>query len=469
MRQICIKTKLIGQFFSLFMSLICLISTTSFSQTDLWQVGIARVDITPSDTLWLAGYGFRSHAATGTLHQLWAKAIAFQDEQQHRGVLVTADLLGFPKGLSDSIRRRLHELYGLENAQIILNSSHTHCGPVLENSLSDVYPLKSNHVKMIEQYSHWLEEQILTTVGAALENTRPARLYYGNGAVRFQVNRRNNNANTLSEQSDLNGPNDYAVPVLMAKGPDGELIAVVFGYACHPTVLNIYEWSGDYPGVAQTELEKRNPGAMALFFQGCGADQNPLPRRAVSLAQQYGEELAAAVTQVLHDTGQPLKSELVSGYTEIDLAFTTPPTIAEFRAFVDQATGYPKRWATRLLKQLEKNQPLPDSYPYPIQAWRLGTLPIFALGGEVVIDYAIALKRIFGQETFVMGYSNDLMGYIPSTRVLREGGYEGNSSQVVYGLPSTWASDIEIRILGAATLLGKKIGLRFLESKIALP
>ena len=70
-----------------------------------------------------------------------------------------------------------------------------------------------------------------------------------------------------------------------------------FGYACHPTVLDGYEWSGDYPGFAQIELEKSYPGTVAMFFQGTGADMNPLPRRTVPLAQQYGEELAAAVQE----------------------------------------------------------------------------------------------------------------------------------------------------------------------------
>ena len=89
----------------------------------------------------------------------------------------------------------------------------------------------------------------------------------------------------------------------------------------------------------------------------------------------------------------------------------------------------------------------------------LGDQPVISLGGELVIDYAIQLKRIFGQHIFVMGYSNDVMSYIPSVRILREGGYEAASSQVVYGMPSTWKADIETLIMYEALKVAEKAGV----------
>jgi neutral ceramidase len=89
------------------------------------------------------------------------------------------------------------------------------------------------------------------------------------------------------------------------------------------------------------------------------------------------------------------------------------------------------------------------SYPYPVQLWQLGDQLIFSLGGEVVIEYAIKLKEIYGQNIFVLGYSNDVMSYIPSSRILLEGGYEGERSQKTYGLPASWAPNIETKILNA--------------------
>src|SRR5690606_17235747 len=186
------------------------------------------------------------------------------------------------------IRDRIAKKYGLSRAQIILNSSHTHCGPVLTDALKDIYPLKPADLKKIDQYSARLEDKIVEVVGEALHRLAPAQLYAQNGVARFQVNRRNNPAAKLVSQSDLNGQNDYAVHVIRVTDPSNKAIAVVFGYACHNTVLSHYQWSGDYAGFAQLELEKNNPGVTAMFFQGAGADQNPLPRGTVPIAQQYG-------------------------------------------------------------------------------------------------------------------------------------------------------------------------------------
>jgi hypothetical protein len=94
-----------------------------------------------------------------------------------------------------------------------------------------------------------------------------------------------------------------------------------------------------------------------------------------------------------------------------------------------------------------------------VQLWRLGDQAIAALGGEVVVDYAILLKQMLGPDLFVMAFCNDLMSYIPSVRVLREGGYEGETSQMEYHLPSKWQPDIESRVLTSVRQLAVKVGL----------
>ena len=102
----------------------------------------------------------------------------------------------------------------------------------------------------------------------------------GQGTCGFAVNRRNNlepDVPKLIEQGALKGPVDHTVPVLAVYLPDGKLKAVLFGYACHNTVMDFYKWSGDYAGFAQLALEKSHPDATAMFFMGCGADQNALP------------------------------------------------------------------------------------------------------------------------------------------------------------------------------------------------
>ena len=120
----------------------------------------------------------------------------------------------------------------------------------------------------------------------------------------------------------------------------------------------------------------------------------------------------------------------------------------------------------RLLNKIEKGESLMTSYPYPLQIWRLGDQTIMAMGGEVVVEYAIQLKRIFGQDIFVLGYSNDRMGYIPFELILNEGGYEGATSIMTGELPSPWALGIESLILNQMEQLAEQAGVPKPDIKI---
>jgi len=424
-----------------------------------WKAGVARVVITPQEPIWMAGYGSRDHVSEGTLVDLWAKALALQDANGKKVLLITTDVLGYPKGVSDRIRDQIAVKYGLTRSQIILSSSHTHSGPVLTDALFDIYPLDEKQLEAVKKYTNSFEKKIVALAGDAISSLAPAQIYSMNGVTRFQVNRRNNKEATINTQTDLNGPNDYAVPVIKVTDASGNLIAVAFGYACHATVLSFYQFSGDYPGFAQIELEKLHPGATALFFQGAGADQNPLPRRTVALAQQYGRELAVAVERVLNEDMKKLEPSISTAYSEVNLTFATPPTKEELQKIEKEATGYVKRWASNQLIYMKKNGSLRTSYPYPVQIWKLGDQPLMTLGGELVIQYAIDLKKLFGPDIFVMGYANDVMTYIPSETILQEGGYEGEDAKAVYGMPAKWSSDVQVKILKEFGKLAKQVGV----------
>nr|MBI1230342.1 hypothetical protein [Cytophagales bacterium] len=288
------------------------VCTGAFGQTDTltWQAGISKAIITPQTNMWMAGYAARTHEATETYHDLYAKVVLLKDQDKNQVVLVTADILGFPKKMSDRIRTALHREFGLDKSQVILNGSHTHSGPVLEEALYDIYPLDQAQRILISEYSRWLENKVIDLVAEANAAKLPVRISAGNGTARFQVNRRNNAEGTIASVKDLVGPNDYAVPVIKIETTEGALLSVIFGYACHPTVLDHYGWSGDYPGYAQIELEKLFPGTVAMFFQGASGDQNPIPRRSIPLAIQYGTSLAAAVERMLSEKMTPLAAKI---------------------------------------------------------------------------------------------------------------------------------------------------------------
>jgi hypothetical protein len=440
-----------------------------------WKAGVATAEITPDQPQWMAGYGNRTRPAEGTLQPLFIKVLALEDARGHRAIVLSSDLLGIPQTIYDQTCAALKQRFALERAQIMLNASHSHCTPVLRGALYDAYPLPDSQRPLIERYSTELESRIVDTVARAFADLTPAHLVAGQGVTRFAVNRRNNPEASVPkriEENALQGPVDHSVPVLAVRSPEGALRAVVFGYACHNTTLNIYQWCGDYAGFAQAAVQRNHPGAVGMFFMGCGADQNPLPRREVSLAQRYGEMLASAVEEVLLQKNTSLAPTLRTAHELATLNFGDSPGVAELEKLAVVAPGRQpsteSRWAARLLNELKSGRVLPRTYPYPVQVWQLGGDQLWiALGGEVVIDYALRFKREFGPRTWIAGYVNDVMAYIPSARVLAEdkpprapgrSGYEGNTSMYVYGQPAhRWGDDVEERIAASVQRLVKQV------------
>jgi neutral ceramidase len=200
-------------------------------------------------------------------------------------------------------------------------------------------------------------------------------------------------------------------------------------------------------------LEQKYPGMQAMFYMGCGSDQNPLPRRTVELCQKYGGMLASAVGDVLDKPMEALPPRLRVAFTTIDLPFGEQPTREQLEA-LRKKKSYEKNWAERLLRELDQGKPFIKSYPYPIQVWKLGTKQLWiVLGGEVVVDYALLFKAKYGPKTWVTGYANDVMSYIPSHRIWEEGRYEAGAFSV-YGLPALrWCEDIQQRIMGSVDRL----------------
>lgn len=428
-----------------------------------WKAGVARSVITPKTSVWLAGYGSK-RPPDGKLHDLWMKALALEDPSGQRVVLVTSDFQGVPKEMSDHVFEQLHKKHHLERKQVMFTFSHNHCGPRLGLDLVDYYPVEEEQVKLVDEYTALMEAAVVDMVGKALADLSPARLQVGQGRTTFAVNRRNNREAEvpalLAKGEPLKGPVDHTVPVLTVTRPGHGLAAILFGYACHPTTLSFTKWCGDYPGFAQLALEKNHPGAAAMFVNTCGGDQNPLPRRKVELCEKYGQMLAEGVEEALKKPMQPVGPGLKTAFAYAELPYEKVITREDLQATAKEQTGIKKRWAERLLKKLAAGEKFAAAYPYPLHAWRLGndTLMI-GMGAETVVDYALRFKAEFGPGTWVLGYTDDMISYIPSRRVWAEGGYEGGPNLYEYGRPALrWQGDIEDRITGAVHKLVKSVG-----------
>lgn len=413
--------------------------------------------------MWMSGYASRTAPAEGTELDLWGKALVLEDARGERAALVTLDIVGLDRDLSQSICAELKSRFGLERRQIAICTSHTHSGPVVGRTLISMYSLDDVQKQLVADYTADLEQRIIKLVGTAIERLAPVQVAWGSGYSSIAVNRRTNvemNVPELRAKGILKGPVDHDVPVLSIRDGEGKLLGIVFGYACHATVLPFNKWSGDYPGYAQRELEQRHPETTALFFAGCGGDQNPLPRREVRLAEEYGKSLASSVDAVLAGPMQAIDGPLSTKYAEIDLALDRLPTREELVQQSESKDKYVAQRAKMLLTQIDTGKPLAPSYPYPVESWKLGSeMQWVFLGGEVVVDYSLRIKRELGKNnTWVAAYANDVMAYIPSLRVLKEGGYEGGGAMVYYGLPTVWGPAVEETILEGIHKLFPKIG-----------
>jgi hypothetical protein len=417
-----------------------------------FKAGVATKVITPAEPLWMAGYGSRTKPAEGKEHDLHVKALAVEDAAGTTLVLVTSDLIGIPRGFAEKVSAEVERKAGLPRERLMLTSSHTHCGPVLDGNLMDMYPMSAEQKEQVVRYTDRLAGWTVETILAALADRKPARLSHGSGTARFAMNRRQPTATGFINGRNPEGPVDHQVPVLRVEGADGSLRAVIFGYACHNTTLQYFKWCGDYAGFAQLALEGKHAKAVAMFWSGCGADANPLPRGKVELAEQYGRELAEAVDGVLGQSMTPVAGTFAARFATIPLAYDRLPGREQLQADMRGKNFTARQRAERFLKELDAGRSLAAEYPaYPVQVLRLGDGPLWvSLGGEVVVDYAHRLKKELAgrRPVWVTAYANDVMAYIPSERVLREGGYEGETSMVPYGLPSKWKAGLEDKIVG---------------------
>jgi hypothetical protein len=417
-----------------------------------WKAGLARRVITPQEPMLMAGYASRTEPFDDVLHDLWAKAVALEDENGTRVVLVCVDIIGLATKFCDEVGARVADRWGVPRANLVFSASHTHSGPMLFDVIEVMlWGNGDEHQSRIEKYTHQLADTLTEIIGEALGNLEPANVNFGRGQAMFAVNRRTPTPTGFGNAYNPTAPSDLEVPVLQITAPDGATRAIVCDYACHTTTLSGQQISGDWAGYAQLELEERIPGAQAMIMLGCAADQNPLPRGEIVQAKTYGAQICTAVLRALGGSLQALNGPLQVHYETIELALQ-PHTRAEFEARLNNESSdiWIKRHAELMLQHYDAGAPL-QKIQYPVQAISFGNdCVLLVLSGEVVVDYSLRAKRELGIENLiVIGYANGIAAYIPSLRVLREGGYEGGDSRIYFGLPTPFAEDVEDRIFDA--------------------
>jgi putative membrane-bound dehydrogenase-like protein len=417
------------------------------AEGDLHQVGAAAVDITPDYPVRLSGYGSRRTAFDSVEQRIWAKALAIGDDKAP-AILLTVDNCGISATMRAAVLKRLQAKVQISNERFAIASSHTHSAPMIDGVLPNLFStdIPAEHQASIRRYTADLTDRLVDVSLNALKNRKPAKLDWGIGEAGFGANRRTKG-----------GPSDHDLPALRVTSPKGKLRAALVSYACHCTTLGgaFNRVCGDWAGYAQDEFQKDNPGVVFMVAIGCGADQNPILRNApndgLDYAKQHGKEISAK-TKALFASGKltPLTSALDCKTADTTLEFL-PRTRAEWETRAKNARANISYHAKKNLARLDRGETLQASLPYMVQSWSFGDeLAMVFLPGEVVVDYSLRLKREFDpRRIWVNAYANDVPCYIPSERILREGGYEGESSMVYYDRPNKFRPGLEEKIVAA--------------------
>ena len=395
-----------------------------------WMVGTATEVITPeSDEHHLVGFAARDGPMDGVEEDIHAKVVAIEDLNGRRLVLVSYEALVVPPSLRSWLEEECLDRWDLPPEAIVTNPTHTHYAPSVRTRESDLDAESPEHERLAAHFRSALEETLLRIVGDALDDLKPVELTYSHARCGFAMNRRDLQADQVHFGPYPDGPVDHDLPVLVAES-DGTVDAILFTYACHTTSgATFNRVYGDYAGYAMQYLEAEYPGATAVFTIGCGADQKAYPQGELDLTKHYGRAVTNAV-----------------------------------RAAIDARSRRPISGPLRQLREeirLEREEPSEDGEPastnyqqYPVHAVGFGDdLTMLSLAGEVCAEYSLTLKERFDAPLWISAYSQTA-GYLPTAKILAEGGYEARQS----GGPGRYVPSTEARIVETASALAERAG-----------
>src|SRR5262245_48626732 len=431
-----------------------------------WKVGLAQVKITPERPVLMSGYAARTRPFEKVVADLYVKAVVLEDSKGQRGVVVTSDLLGFSAAVAEPICERIGKKTGLKREHILLTASHNHAGPQLSLKVPAGKAAAGEAFRTVE-YTKQLQDRVVEVVVQASKDLKPARLSVSSGVVHFVMNRREFTPRGIILGVNPRGLADRSVPVLRIDGTDGQPLAILFGAAAHNTTLgpDNLQISGDYAGFAQAYVQEKYPRVPAMFMLGCAGDANPYPRGTMELARKHGLALGEEVCRVLGGKLRPVRGPLRIAFTRANLPLQTSLSQEELKKLAAQKGNARAGVAAALLALLNKGEELPKHYTCPQTVWQFGDdLTLVGLSGEVVVDYVSLLEKALGpNQLWIAGYCNDVFGYLPSARVLREGGYETRG--LYSGGAGFFAASAEEVVVRTVRDLAKQAGRKLPDSE----
>ena len=395
--------------------------------------GTARADITPDWPITLAGFASRTHPSEGVSQPLHVRVAVIETGPADRVVVICADLLWWGPEHLATLRPRIAELAKVPGAHILFSATHTHSGP------QTALRAHSGIGVVDPRYLDLLTERTVAATRAAIADLEPVTVTRHTGSHDLGFNRR--------PQFDPDGPTDPTLTVVRFARADGSAKALFAHFTCHPVITNEHLVSGEWPGVAMTTLEA-DLDLTAFYLQGCCADINPVhPGKRESLrgtnleVKREGARFADAVRAVMRQPGEPLEPVPPRATIEtVHLPFAALPTDADLQPGADDP---PEReeWRLAMLAHPEWR-----TATLPLQVQRVDIadgLALLAMDGEIAVSYGLHIRNRSHGNVLPMGYANGMTGYIPTAKLIAEGGYEGGDAIPWFLLPAPFDPSVE--------------------------
>lgn len=430
------------------------------------KMGSAQIDITPPVGARMAGFAGRDHGAEGIHDPLRAKALAL-DDGQTRLVIVGMDILSGPYDFVESVAADLRETAGLGEDQVLMNFSHTHSGPVIQQMPGMGSPNS--------EYRALLGKKLVGLVQMALDEMVPVGVTSHSGPLQIGVNRRERTEDGSTKLGvNPEGIVDTTVEALRFADEDGCTRALWFSHAAHPVTRggDNYFISADWPGQAQHVLEGVYPGATVAFGQGCCGNINSDPWGGeFEDVRMLGTRAAGAVMAAVESEGSQLTPRLAHGKTSAWLPQQDPPPVEELDDFIKEhrrmqqeareegntssanVLGAGIKWAEKL-REIARDEDAERKMRFDISAVCIGEHAIVGLAGEVFFEYSVNIAdRSPFERTSVLGTTNGCAAYIPTAAEIPYGGYEVQASNRYYRQLELKPEAEQIVIDEAGTLL----------------
>jgi hypothetical protein len=468
------------------------------------EAGTARVLITPRVGIRMMGYTVQECVSDAVERELTATAVVLSDGVT-KAVLMACDLVFVQSPLVDEIRARIAEKLGISAANVLINCSHTHSGPMLPGWQPD----SAEQQQMQEEYAVQLAEHLVGIAGEADERREPARIGFGQGSAPIGINRRERLPDgRVIIGENPSGPVDHGVDVVRIDDFRGRTLVTMISAAAHTVVLGpkTSKLSPDYVGPAREILESAT-GAPCLFLQGAAGNVNPRCGIGAGGPEQYedldrlgallaGEALtvwakirthnrhgprrivqSVATVSVWDYEPAPTQSiehfDVLSETLSLPLAPLPARDVAEnqlavFRSQLQQADDNEVSigkvhvlrklvsWAETVLRAVETGG-APLTRDLHFWTLRINDFALVALSGEPFAELALEVKRRSPlEQTMFLGYSNGCVGYLPTAAAFDEGGMEVEESYRNYLLPAPLTKAWEPAIVDTSlALLGR--------------